>query len=76
MWPVVHLKDDEEDEEGEMMSDHMKDSEVRFASPFSLAGCVLYHNNMKWWFSEESCLLYQSWVMRFFNAGLILGAQQ
>lgn len=32
MWPVVHFKDDEEDEEGEMMSDHMKDSEVRFAS--------------------------------------------
>lgn len=46
MWPVVHFKDDEEDEEGEMMSDHMKDSEVRFASPFSLARCVLYRNNM------------------------------
>lgn len=47
MWPVVHFKDDEEDEDGEMTSDHMKDSEVRLASPFSLARCVLYRNNMK-----------------------------
>lgn len=46
MSPVVHFKDEEEDEEGEMMSDHMKDSEVRFGSPFSLARCVLYLNNM------------------------------
>lgn len=43
----MHFKDDEEDEEGEMMSDHMKDSEVRFASPSSLARCVLYRDNMK-----------------------------
>lgn len=39
MWPVLHYKDEEEDEEGEMMSDHMKDSEV-WCSPFAEARCV------------------------------------
>lgn len=32
MQPVLFFQDEEEDEEGEMMSDHMKDSEVNCSS--------------------------------------------
>lgn len=35
-------QDEEEEEEGEMMSDHMKDSEV-MCSSFAGARCVLSH---------------------------------
>lgn len=36
----MFYQDEEEDEEGEMMSDHMKDSEVRCSSS-AVARCVL-----------------------------------
>lgn len=39
IWPNLHDKDEEEDEEGEMMSDHMKDSEVKHWS-FTEVGCL------------------------------------